>query len=68
MSAADKDAGPNGQVSYRLSGAYGIEEGTFVVDSATGRVVLSRNLTKRDVGVAVLAIEAYDGATEGERR
>ncbi|XP_025089926.1 protocadherin Fat 4-like [Pomacea canaliculata] len=68
VNAADKDAGPNGQVSYRLSGAYGIEEGTFVVDSATGRVVLSRNLTRRDVGVAVLAIEAYDGATEGERR
>ncbi|KAK3597674.1 hypothetical protein CHS0354_040047 [Potamilus streckersoni] len=61
VSAIDRDFGRNAYVSYKL-----IERGDidnkFAMDSATGKILLSRALVESDVGREItLSVEASDG-------
>ncbi|MBN3295475.1 PCD23 protein, partial [Amia calva] len=64
LSASDPDEGPNGRVSYSLTGDM---LGTFTVDSVSGQVRTARPLDRESRAQYVFRAVAMDGGAQGPR-
>ncbi|KAK7465106.1 hypothetical protein BaRGS_00037727, partial [Batillaria attramentaria] len=66
VNATDADEGDNGRVSFSITNTEGAA-GAFHIDSSSGQISLTRSLTKSDVGLVVLLVQAQDNGVR-ERR
>ncbi|XP_014117940.1 PREDICTED: protocadherin beta-4-like, partial [Pseudopodoces humilis] len=59
--ATDEDAGLNGEISYELSEAVGQSHSTFLIDSITGEIKLTKPLDFEAAQSHELSVRATDG-------
>lgn len=57
VSATDKDAGPNGTVTYNVTSDY------FTIDSSTGRITSRKVLDREAVAKHTVIVSALDGGS-----
>ncbi|XP_074912837.1 protocadherin beta-15-like [Buteo buteo] len=59
--ATDRDAGPNGEVSYQFSQAVGQSHSAFAIDPVTGEIRLTKPLDFEAAETHELSVRATDG-------
>uniref|UniRef100_A0A663EW52 Cadherin domain-containing protein n=1 Tax=Aquila chrysaetos chrysaetos TaxID=223781 RepID=A0A663EW52_AQUCH len=59
--ATDRDAGPNGEVSYQFSQAVGQSHSSFAIDAVTGEIRLTKPLDFEAAENHELSVRATDG-------
>uniref|UniRef100_A0A4W6E7D7 Protocadherin-15 n=1 Tax=Lates calcarifer TaxID=8187 RepID=A0A4W6E7D7_LATCA len=62
LSAVDSDAGPNGQVTYRILAG---DQGHFLIGNSSGYLVLDKPLDRESVDYYTLVVTASDGQPDG---
>ena len=64
LNASDADIGENGQIFYRIDRSQSDPNNFFVIDSASGRITLNKNVNFEDQVQHKIVVEAVDKGAE----